>query len=253
MDANSSGGLHTSAPPLTITQGRALAPDLARGVALLGIALANSVLYIGAEAYGARSRPLDGTPLDRTVDLLLVTLVDARWLPLFAALFGYGAVQLARRLASTGREPAEVRRAQRRRYTWVAVFGAAHVILLFGGDILAIYGILGLSLLFLMRASDRVLLVLAAVAAALGALLGSAVGWPPLGSSVRMSVPSLLVADPWEALVLRVTMWPVDFLVLALSASPRCSSASGLPDAVCWRNRPDTETCCAERQWSESS
>ncbi|OLT33382.1 hypothetical protein BJF79_34855 [Actinomadura sp. CNU-125] len=196
---------------------RSLAPDLARGAALLGIALANSVYYVNAAEYGARSRPLGGSSVDRAVDLLLVALVDARWLPLFAALFGYGAMLTVRRRAADRTSDA-ARGVLRRRSGWLAGFGLVHVLLLFGGDILAIYGVLGFGLLLAVRAADRSLLVSAGAVAAVAAPLGALVSMPPFDGAVRNGIPSLLAEGPWDALVLRVTAWPLDFLLLAPSA-----------------------------------
>ncbi len=200
--------------PTPVTE-RSVAPDLARGSALLGIALANSVYYITASRYGARSRPLGGSALDNAVDLILVTLVDARWLPLFAALFGYGVVQMTRRQAAPDRGRSVVRR---HRFAWLVAFGAVHVLLLFGGDILAIYGLLGFVLLAMLRARDRLLLVVAGLVLLLAVPLAALVGMPPLGSATRSSIPSLLTTDPWEALLLRVAAWPLDLVLLSLSA-----------------------------------
>ncbi|RSN59932.1 DUF418 domain-containing protein [Actinomadura sp. WAC 06369] len=189
---------------------RSLAPDLARGAALLGIALANSVYYVDAAEYGARSRPLGGSPADQAADLLLVALVDARWLPLFAALFGYGAMRTVGRAGAGG--------VLRRRSLWLAVFGLLHVLLLFGGDILAIYGLLGFGLVFAVRAGDRFLLGAAGAVLVAAVPLGAVVGLPPVGGAVRNGVPSLLADGPWDALVLRVAAWPLDFLLLAPSS-----------------------------------
>src|SRR5688572_31277517 len=91
-----------TAGPLPLTQ-RVLAPDLGRGLLLLAIALANSALYRFGPVYGLRLHPAGGTGLDHAVDALLVTFVDGRAYPLFAALFAYGTVQLTRRHPGDGR------------------------------------------------------------------------------------------------------------------------------------------------------
>ncbi|MEW2354689.1 DUF418 domain-containing protein [Spirillospora sp. NPDC029432] len=216
MDETTSHRAPAGAP--TPEAERSLAPDLARGAALLGIALANSVYYVNAPEYGARSRPVGGSPLDGAADLLLVALVDGRWLPLFAALFGYGAVQMTRRQSASGHDLKAVRRLQRRRFGWLTAFGLAHLLLLFGGDILAIYGILGFGLLLMLRARDRTLLASAGAALVAAVPLAALVGMPPFGTAVRNGIPSLLTGDPWEALVLRAAAWPLDVVLLSLSA-----------------------------------
>ncbi len=49
---------------------RSWAPDLARGAVLLGIALANVGLYLHGTEMGPGLRPVDGSPLDRTLDFV---------------------------------------------------------------------------------------------------------------------------------------------------------------------------------------
>ncbi len=151
---------------------RVLAPDLARGVMLLLIALAHSRdLHGSGYALGA---VLAGTPLDTAVQALSTLLVDNRARPMFAVLFGYGLVQLARRSTESGLDPAGTRRLLRRRGWWLVAFGFAHTVLLYAGDILAAYGFLALLLVGALRWSDRRLWTVAGVFAVLGALL---YGW----------------------------------------------------------------------------
>src|ERR1700754_3180329 len=82
---------------------RALAPDLLRGSMLLFIALANAANFAFAGQPG-----LDGTPHgpQRVVNLLMSLFVNSRAYPVFAIMFGYGLVQMARR----HERPALVRR-----------------------------------------------------------------------------------------------------------------------------------------------
>jgi uncharacterized membrane protein YeiB len=78
--------------------------------------------------------------------------------PVFAVMFGYGIVQLARRLVAKGASEAEVRRVLVRRHGWLFAFGAAHGTLLYYGDFLGAYGIAGLlATLLLVPRGDRVL------------------------------------------------------------------------------------------------
>jgi hypothetical protein len=60
---------------------RALAPDLARGVMLLLIALANAPAYLFDHPAGSRGYP---DPVSQLVTLLQMLLVDTRAYPLFA-------------------------------------------------------------------------------------------------------------------------------------------------------------------------
>lgn len=84
------------------TRERAATPDLARGFALLGIALANSVVQLYGKPLGPGSRQLRGTPLDRSVDVAVTVVVDNRAICLFSLLFGYGMVMILRRQEAAG-------------------------------------------------------------------------------------------------------------------------------------------------------
>ncbi|WP_380169598.1 DUF418 domain-containing protein [Jannaschia sp. R86511] len=136
---------------------RSWAPDLARGGVLLGIALANVGLYLHGTEIGPGLRPVDGSPLDRALDLVVTLLVNDRSRPMFALLFGFGLVTMARRLTESGTAPRRSRSVLRRRQLLLIAFGAVHAALLFEGDILGIYGATGLVLLLLMNRRPRVL------------------------------------------------------------------------------------------------
>ena len=152
----------TPAAPLT-TRTRALAPDLARGLMLALIAVANVMIYLHGRPYGLRQHIVEEGLLERVVTAVVVTFVDARAYPLFAALFGYGLVRIAQRQAERGRGPREVRAVLRRRCRWLIAFGLVHAVLGFSGDVLGWYGLLGLVLAAMTGARERTLLVAAVV------------------------------------------------------------------------------------------
>src|SRR5699024_1071543 len=105
----------SGAGPLGLT-GRVPAPDLARGFMLLLIALANTPAYLYGQAQsGAGFQPVDGSLVDRVVQVVLISGVDLRVYPMFALLFGYGLAMVYRRQRDHGRsEPAARRLLQRR-------------------------------------------------------------------------------------------------------------------------------------------
>ncbi|MGH4025754.1 MAG: DUF418 domain-containing protein [Pseudonocardiaceae bacterium] len=191
----------------TATSARALAPDLARGAMLLLIALANAHLYLHARPVGVRAYPVPGTLPDRLVVLLQMTLVDGRAYPMFALLFGYGTVQLLRRLTGGGVDQVAVRRLVRRRGWWMILFGFLHALLLFSGDILGAYGLLAVLLAGLViRASDRKLLIIVAVGAVPAAALGVLQALPaPAGTTSVL--PSMALTDPLLAAWSRAAEW----------------------------------------------
>ncbi|MFI6392638.1 DUF418 domain-containing protein [Nonomuraea sp. NPDC050540] len=187
-----------------ITQ-RALAPDLARGLMLLLIALAHAHMYLSGHATGFRGYALDGGVLDRLVAGAQILLVDGRALPMFAALFGYGLVRLADRQLATGRNWTQARKVLRRRSLWLLAFGFCHALLLFFGDILGAYGLVGLVLVGFVRRTDRSVLRAAAVGLALHVVVMFGFGLLTVSAS-KGDTPAA-VADPIAAVVMRLIGW----------------------------------------------
>ncbi|MBE1877620.1 DUF418 domain-containing protein [Myceligenerans pegani] len=131
---------------------RAPAPDLARGLMLLSIALAHSCLLLYA-VDGVRALGLG----DRVTVFLEDVFVNHRARPMFVLLFGYGLAQLALRCRGRGESWDAVRRLVRRRGLWLLLLGLLHVMLLFY-DVLTMYGIASLILAGALTWSDARLL-----------------------------------------------------------------------------------------------
>lgn len=136
---------------------RIVAPDLARGLMLLLIAVANVMIYLIDRPYGYRQHAVEDGVLNHVTSLLVVTVVDGRAFPLFALLFGYGIVQMMNRQRERGVEAGATRRIVRLRSIGLIILGAIHGIVLFPGDILGWYGIVGLVVLGLIARTDRAL------------------------------------------------------------------------------------------------
>ncbi len=136
---------------------RSLGPDLARGVLLLFIALANVWGFLNARPMGAGYRPLTDSPLDHVVDGLTAFLADDRSWPMFSTLYGFGLSMIVTRLGARGVSPGHARRVVLRRSWGLVAIGAVHSALLFGGDILFFYGVMGLLALAFVQRPARVL------------------------------------------------------------------------------------------------
>lgn len=95
------------------------------------IAMANVMLYLHARPTGPRQHVLTESVWDHAVSGVMTALVEARAHPLFAALFGYGLVQMARRRSERGLPEDAVRRSIRRRSAALIAFGAVHALLAF--------------------------------------------------------------------------------------------------------------------------
>src|SRR3982750_1325593 len=91
--------------------------------------------------------PAHGQPvetIERVANVFLALFVQARAYPVFGIMLGYGMVQLARRQEAAGASPSQVRALLRRRSAWLFAFGFVHAALLYFGDFLGAYGIIGL-------------------------------------------------------------------------------------------------------------
>ncbi|MFD0468826.1 DUF418 domain-containing protein [Nonomuraea thailandensis] len=172
---------------------------------LLLIALAHAHMYLSGHAAGFRGYALDGGVLDRLVAGVQILLVDGRALPMFAALFGYGLVQLADRQLATGKSWPQVRAVLRRRSLWLLVFGFCHALLLFFGDILGAYGLIGLVLVGFVRRADRAVLRAGVVGVVLHVVVLAGFGLLTI-SAPKGDTPAAM-ADPIEALVMRLIGW----------------------------------------------
>ncbi|MGI5213497.1 DUF418 domain-containing protein [Plantactinospora sp. CA-290183] len=212
--AGAAPGPASTSGPGSARSVRSLAPDLARGTMLLLIALAHAHLHRYGHPTGFRGYALDGGLVDRLVAGLQVLLVDGRALPMFAALFGYGLVRLADRHTAAGADWPQVRALLRRRSRWLLAFGAVHALLLFFGDILATYGLLGLLLVGMVRARDRTVL---RVAAAWTLVFAALAVVPALGMLASGSTPLPTgVESPLAAAGARLLTWLLLAPMLAL-------------------------------------
>lgn len=189
----------------TAVESRSLAPDLARGYALLLIALANAHVYLFGQQLGVRRYPVTGTAADRSVTLLQMVLVDGRAYPMFAALFGYSMVQLVSRQTGAGLDEKALRRLIVRRGLCLGLFGFLHALLLYSGDIIGAYGLLAVVLAgMFVRARDGTLLLVAGLWVGPLLLFGALQGLPAPDAPL---VSSISTPDPLTAMGLRLEEW----------------------------------------------
>jgi uncharacterized protein len=132
--------------PATQTAPRALLPDLARAVALFGIAVVNVGLFAYPGATGYTLGALDSA-LDRALFFAVLALFAFKSYSLFAFSFGVGLGQQMRSAQARGQAFGA---RYTRRLLGLALLGAFNVYAFFHGDILLIYAALG-ALLFLFR------------------------------------------------------------------------------------------------------
>ncbi len=137
--------------------------DVMRGVALLGIALMN-IIFSGLPMAADLNPKVAGgsTGLNLGAFFLQYVLFDGKMRGLFSMMFGASTYLLIGRLDGRG---AGLRAAEiyYRRILWLMLIGLAHAYLIWHGDILYPYALLGLVLLPLLRLRPRNLLIVAGV------------------------------------------------------------------------------------------
>lgn len=126
-------------PPIS---SRLLSLDLVRGTALLGILLLNIVSFGMPEAAYFNPRAYGGWHgADLVAWLINFLFFDGRMRGLFSFLFGASLLIVTDAAEAAGRDPA---RAHYARMAWLLSFGLVHLWLVWHGDILAHYALIGM-------------------------------------------------------------------------------------------------------------
>jgi uncharacterized protein len=133
--------------------------DILRGFALFGILLVNMAFFSTSIFHVVVDFSLWTSPWDKAAEFFIRAFGEGKFYLLFSFLFGLGfALQLAK-VESRG---ANVAPLYRRRLLILLLIGAAHAFLIWGGDILMMYALLGFPLLPFRRRKPKTLLVWAA-------------------------------------------------------------------------------------------
>ena len=139
--------------PLTVPE-RIEIIDVLRGLAVCGILIGNVQWFSG---YGmmppdmAAAMPLS----DQIARFLVHFFIEGKFYSIFSFLFGFGFALQMSGAELRGDKDASL---FKRRLFWLLVIGLLHAYLLWAGDILSIYAIVGFMLLLFRRKSDRSLL-----------------------------------------------------------------------------------------------
>ena len=146
--------------PVSLSE-RADILDVLRGFALLGVLLDN---IIGFTGWGFFTQPmreaLPTWPADGIVALTELTFINGKFYSLFSLLFGIGFSIILIRNEQKGINPLKI---FYRRLFILLVIGAVHLFLLWEGDILFLYALIGMILPLFRKFSDKALLITAAV------------------------------------------------------------------------------------------
>jgi uncharacterized protein len=121
------------------------AMDVLRGFALLGILLMNIEAMVGPLHSALTGLDPTLTGADRWVDAAIYALVQGKFYTLFSLLFGMGFAVMMRRADTAGRPFAAL---YLRRTFGLLLIGTVHMLVVWSGDILMIYALLSLALLW---------------------------------------------------------------------------------------------------------
>lgn len=224
---------------------RMIAPDFARGIALLGIALANIQTAWTLETSSSHAENIessyfggyaDGSLLDTVFTLFSAMFVHVRGLPMFSTLLGFGIGLITISLWKKSFPLSRARQVIIRRYFFLAVFGLLHIIFLFFGDIMFSYGVMGIIVATMLSLRNKTLGWIIVVLFALNALTGIGIALASMGSTlVDVGDPSnyafgepaeptsnyleyifgnffLAIFAPFEAIFVAFTLLPVILL-----------------------------------------
>lgn len=183
MDAPATPSAAAPARPAPVSAERRLVVvDALRGLALCGILLVNIQVFSGPARLYQTVGEGGWTGADAVAFFLVTALVEGKFISSFAFLFGLGiALQTTRAERRGGASGGFLAR----RLAVLAGFGALHAVLLWSGDVLLLYALLGVALVLLRHRSPRALLAWAAgLYGAAVALLALALGLTLLGDAL---------------------------------------------------------------------
>ena len=159
----------TTSPAVPLVRDRVDVLDAVRGAAVLGILFVNIESLSGYTFVPAVERA--SLPLgewNAATELLVAILVEGKFYALFSLLFGIGFAVFVQRAQARG---ADAVRLFKRRLAGLLLIGLVHTLLIWFGDILVTYAVLGFGLIPFLRKDDRVLLRWAAALLLLPAAL----------------------------------------------------------------------------------
>lgn len=191
--------LPSSAVPVASSE-RVPGLDAVRGLALLGILLMNIEAFNGPLWLSGAGVDPRWVGMDRWLDTVIYVVVQGSFFPLFSLLFGIGFALMGQRLGARGAAFVPI---HLRRMAVLALIGLVHAVLVWSGDVLLTYALLGALLPALDRLSPRwlglsgvlgiagtsgLILLLAGLFAVMALSPDAAAGWAPAMEAVRADV-----------------------------------------------------------------
>lgn len=132
--------------------------DALRGFAILGIFIANLGVGFAFYDYSPANAGPYFHPWDHTLQFWEHVFIEGKFYSIFSLLFGWGMALQLKRSELKGLTPVSF---MRRRLTFMFLLGLAHLLLLWTGDIVAFYALVGFVFLWIRKWADKKLLITA--------------------------------------------------------------------------------------------
>ena len=145
--------------------------DVLRGFAVFGILVVNMALFFSPMHLQVLNEPAITGPLDELAHKLIQFFAQGKFYSLFSFLFGMGLAIQLERAEARGRKVAGF---FARRMFWLLSIGLAHAFLLWFGDILVLYSLMGFVLLLFHKCKPKTLVIWALILLAVPILLAAA-------------------------------------------------------------------------------
>jgi uncharacterized protein len=126
--------------------------DALRGFAIFGILMVNMSLFFKPVTSMLIGYAGSETTLDLISELMIKFFFEGKFYVLFSMLFGYGFWMFINRTTADGKSMIPTFRL---RVLFLLLFGITHVVLLWAGDILTFYALIGFLLILFRKKSDR--------------------------------------------------------------------------------------------------
>ncbi|MBO9566581.1 MAG: DUF418 domain-containing protein [Niastella sp.] len=139
----------------TASRERELFMDVLRGFAILGIFIANLNGFSWYSPDAGNSGPWLLPKPDHIMAFIHHMFIEGKFYSIFSLLFGWGIALQMKRAADKGMDAVPV---VRRRLGWMLLFGAIHL-MIWSGDIVFFYALLGFILLPMRKLSNKALVI----------------------------------------------------------------------------------------------
>lgn len=163
---------------------RSTAVDAIRGLSLLGILMANMLIF----QYGMFGKDelhyFQPSMLDRVSHDMLRVFVEASFMPIFTFLFGYSMVKMRESLTAKG---LKYGRSFTRRSILLILLGFLHSTFIWEGDILLFYGAVGFFLLLFVKRKPKTLIIWGTLLLALVSAFGYGMLEPSAAEGEKMA------------------------------------------------------------------